>query len=66
MDVDVPYLLPSPSTVRQVFMNLASSRREEYKHNFPCTIIIGGDLRYDGLKLEASGRKYYDLIVHNK
>lgn len=63
-NVNIPYLLPSPPTVREGVSRLATRLRGEFKEDLPIILGIGGGMTCDGLKLDANGRKYYDLIIH--
>lgn len=62
--VDIAYMLPSPPTVRDGVRELATRLRAGFRKELSTILKIGGGLTCDGLKLDANGRKYYDLIIH--
>lgn len=63
-DVDIPYLLTSPPTVRNGVTKLAKRLRVDLMDALPRIMRIGGGMTCDGLKLDSNGRKYFDFIVH--
>lgn len=63
--LDVKDALPCANTVRNTISSMASLLRHKIREELmPLMIKAGGGISCDGVKVEETGKKYYDFVVH--
>lgn len=62
--IDVKKLLPSGHAVRDGVTRLAAEYQESFKDHLKGILDIGGGVTCDGVKVEVSGKKYYDFVLN--
>lgn len=64
-NLDVADLIPSDKTVADAVLRLANAQKADFKDRHLDKILsVGGGITCDGLKQKATGKKYYDFVVH--
>lgn len=62
--INLKTLLPSGTAVREGVLNLASEYRAIFKEKLPEVLRVGGGISCDGVKVELTGKKYYDFVLN--
>lgn len=62
--VNVYDALPCASTVCNKIKDIAQERRSILKGNMKAMICAGGGISCNGVQVEATGKKYYDFLIH--
>lgn len=63
--IDIRQALPSEKTVRDTITLMADNLRSDFKsEELPNVLRDGGGITSDGVKIEETGKKYYDFLLH--
>lgn len=64
VQIDIEKLLPCRDTVRSEVIQLSEKVQKTFNLELPAILELGGGITCDGVKLEANGKKHYDMFVN--